>query len=234
MDTAYNSFANFFDFDFFFGRNALQNYMSEIFSIILTIFVVDQVIRFRHKKINRPLKNIGYVRLFDELDDFVSDFIPVSFFHAPDHRNLQFGNYRTFVIRTLKNCTPHDLSDAIGKSEAARVSSVSIYEKGTDQYDEAIALLRARAKKLIDFEDHIQFILGQYSMHFTNEEVQILNEICFEINQHFSVYKYNVETNVEEKRIGLPFVVPEVAVKAVALWRKLLITGIENFSKKRN
>jgi hypothetical protein len=232
MDTVYNNFANYFDSDFFFGRSALQNYLSEILSIILTIFVVDQVIRFRHKRINRPLRNIGYVRLFDELDDFINDFVPVTFYQAPDIRSLMFGNYKTFVIRTLKNFTVYELCNNIRESEEAAVRSVNLYEKDTEQYNESIKRLHERAEKLTTFEDRIQFIIGQYSMHFQNDEVQMLNEICFQINQHFSVYKYNVASTGEAERIGLPYVVPEVAVKAVALWQKLLAIGVNNFSKK--
>jgi hypothetical protein len=232
MNSSYNNFANYFDADFFFGRSALQNYLSEILSIIVTIFVVDQIIRYRHRRINRPLRNIGYVRLFDELDDFIEYFVPVDFYEISTIRNLQFGNYSTFVVRTLQNFKLSDLKCRISEEEDSYQRSVAESKNaGEQEYGNAVRRLNERAQKLIAFENRIQVVIEHYSMHFTNSEVQVLNEICLQINQHFSSFSNSATSDADANEMKLSNVIPYVADKVILLWQQLLRTGMKNQSK---
>lgn len=230
MDASYN-FAIFLDADFFFGRSALQNYLSEFLSIAITVFVVDQLIQYRHRRINRPLRNIGYVRLFDELDDFIRDFVPVSFYDISKIRDLRFGSYSTFVVRTLKDFKDNELYRGVREYEAALERSVILFKNNDEIYNDSIRELNLRAQNLISFENRIQFIIEHYSMHFTNNEVQVLNEICLNINQHFSTYKNSVTGADDIDKFNLSHVVPGVAEKIVSLWQRLLYIGFRNEKK---
>lgn len=232
MNSSYNKLAIYLDADFFFGRSALQNYLSEILSIIVTIFVVDAIIRYRHRRINRPLRNIGYVRLFDELDDFIEYFVPVDFYEISSIRDLRFGNYSTFVVRTLANFQPSDLKCRISEEEDSYQRSViDSKDESEETYRNAIWRLNERAQKLAAFEKRIGAVIEQYSMHFTNSEARVLNEICLQISQHFSTFGNSVTSDADANEIKLSNVVPYVADKVTFLWRQLLSAGLKNQSK---
>jgi len=46
--------------NFFFGGNAVQNYVSEIFGITVSVLIANQIVKHRKRKRNLPLKQMAY------------------------------------------------------------------------------------------------------------------------------------------------------------------------------
>jgi len=61
---------------FFFGTSALQNYLSELFGILIALFVVDRLISYRAERRERPRRDMACVLAFEMMDNFISKYLP--------------------------------------------------------------------------------------------------------------------------------------------------------------
>jgi hypothetical protein len=80
-------------YDFLFGTSALQNYLSELFGILVALFVVDRLISYRAERRERPRRDMACILAFEMMDNFISKYLP-----EPYNRNgmsaRRFGAYR--------------------------------------------------------------------------------------------------------------------------------------------
>lgn len=79
-------------YEFLFGTSAMQNYLSELFGILIALVVIDRVVQYRTERRERPRRDMACVLTFELIDAFIAKYLP-----APYKCNgasvCRFGNY---------------------------------------------------------------------------------------------------------------------------------------------
>jgi hypothetical protein len=80
-------------YEFLFGTSALQNYVSELFGILIAIVLVDRVIKYRTERRARPRRDMACVLTFELMDAFIAKYLPAPY-KCNGAGGRRFGNYR--------------------------------------------------------------------------------------------------------------------------------------------
>jgi hypothetical protein len=80
-------------YEFLFGTSALQNYLSELFGILIAIVLVDRVIKYRTERRARPRRDMACVLTFELMDAFIAKYLPAPY-KCNGASGRRFGNYR--------------------------------------------------------------------------------------------------------------------------------------------
>jgi hypothetical protein len=79
-------------YEFLFGTSALQNYLSELFGILIAVVVVDRVIKYRTERRERPRRDMASVLTFELMDTFIAKYLPTPY-RCNGASGRRFGSY---------------------------------------------------------------------------------------------------------------------------------------------
>lgn len=193
--------------DFFFSKNALQNYFSEIIGIIITVLIVDTYIRYRERHKNLPLKRIAYSLLWEKVNDFLSYFLPSKFKRA----TLLMIYFNEFYANTLFNIKEFDSSEIVTYFEedekADSILAKILVEKG----EEFLEVLNDKNKDLTmiqQYESDLSDLISRYGNVLDYELIILMNTNSHNIKKHFLTWRKQVQSVEDFDKTKLDFILP--------------------------
>jgi len=218
-----NYFAFLFEMkDFFFGRSAVQNYMSEIFGIAITLVIVDRIIKRRDKNRLLPIKHISYSILWQNVDKFLSEFLPIEFINERIVL-INFGEYRCMSIFEVKSVEEFEIISGIRRDLKLERELNEILNEDNDLFWAELKSVNIRLENLKRYESSLGELIVRFGSEMDRDLILLVHDISFEIKQYFFSYKSEVE-NYNETSLG--FLIPNLTVKVIGL-RNILLTRCE-------
>lgn len=81
----------------------LLNFLSELFGILVTVFLVDEIIKSREKTRWKPTKDLVYYRLTEIVSKIFIDFSPLSLHEEIVPVMLSFGSFTTGLVKDFSS-----------------------------------------------------------------------------------------------------------------------------------
>ena len=210
-------------FDFFFGENALQNYLSELFGILIAILVVDRLIQFRTKRANRPLRDMCCVMIFEMADNFIAKYLPKEY-DLNGASSKRFGSYYAsggvYAFQEEK-ISLDEIAEKIKYNERERWEKINwpwtfkLSEQSRQSEEDNLKVDLMYIKK---YGKAIEEFILKHQTLIDNSIVQKLSSIRFEIVTSFKTYyeplkpTYSASFGVDMLRL-----LPKITIESIEL-----------------
>ncbi len=212
--------------DFLFNINALQNYFSIILGIIITVFLIDKLIKNREKRKNLPIKAIAYSLLWERIDNFLDDFLPLEF------RNVNFGsiNFETYFDSTtflIKKYEDYELREYMERSYEKEILSINRLKFNKDIYEKNIKHYNDNLNKIAQFNKDLSDIITQYKFVIDYELVILINSNIYKIKKHFQTYKSKIQDIEDFDNVKLYFILPTLIKNSIGIREFLIANNVQ-------
>lgn len=207
--------------DFFFGSSALQNYVSELFGVVVAVFIVDRVIRFRAKRRERPLRDMACVLVFEMVDIFIDKYLPAEHNrHGASGRS--FGEYWAnggvydFQDRALSFDKIKERMDAIERVRWQRINWPNSHDLSEQSRQSEEDGLKAVLRDVKQYGRDVEEFLFKHQGLLDRNLFQRLSAIRFEIAKGFRTYYEPLKiTHASSFGVDIRQLLPSILVKSI-------------------